>query len=165
MILICYHKESDQHEFKCITIPLSFHHVSPPPLCFPSTLSLTFSFLSFLISALKNSLPPHLVLPSLKTQIRLISTPFHIPDLSAICRGVCTLTAWLLCHQGSAFVPVATVSAPQLGAPNPQVLLIATLLLVLPYCYFLNSISEVWISNIQLGPKVSDRIKQRETAA
>lgn len=109
--------------------------------------------------------PPHLVLPSLKTQIRLISTPFHIPDLSAICRGVCTLTAWLLCHQGSAFVPVATVSAPQLGAPNPQVLLIATLLLVLPYCYFLNSISEVWISNIQLGPKLSDRIKQRETAA
>lgn len=73
--------------------------------------------------------------------------------------------AWPLCHQGSAFVPVAPVSDPQLGAPSPQVPLTATLLLVLSYHNFINSIYEVWISNIQLGPQLSDHTMGQEAAA
>lgn len=48
---ILFFKQHGHPEFKCIAISFSFHHISAPPLCFPSTLSFTFS--SFpLISAL-----------------------------------------------------------------------------------------------------------------
>lgn len=134
-------------------------------LCvFPSTLSLTFSFFHCSNLCFEELLPPHLVMHSLKTQIRLISTPFHIPNLSAICLGVCAPTAWPLCHQGSVFVPVAPMCAPQLGCTNPQEPVPATLLLVLSYRHYINSIYEVWISNIQLVQKLSDCTMGQEAA-
>lgn len=146
-LICCYRKQSGHPEFKCITIPLSFHHVSLTPLCFPSTLTLTFSFLSPLISALKNSLPPPCHALSENSNPLDFNTFSYPLPISYLSRRL-PPTAWLLCHQGSAFVSFAPMFAPQLGAPNPQVLLTATLLLVLPYRHFINSIYEEWISNI-----------------